>query len=395
MPAFAFEALAVGGTKTSGLIDAETQRHARQLLRARGLYPTRIDPGQRERRAPDPAGLPLATRQLSTLLAADLPVAEALDTLVEIERGTAWEATWTAVRANVGAGSALADALRSTGGTFPATYVALVRAGETSGTLPVVLQRLADQLEAHAATRAQVRSALTYPAIMLTVTAIMLGGLLVWVVPQLTQLVQDTHTTLPLATRLLLGGVAVLQRGWWLLALAGIAAGAAVRAWIATPAGRATADALWLRLPLVGPLVRAAATARVARTLGALTASAVPIDVALTHAAAAAGNTPIAAAVVTAGHDLTRGQSLAAALQKTGVFPPIVLRLAATGERGGTLAAGLERAADTLDAEVTRRIRALTALVEPALILLMGGVVLGLVLAILLPLMTVSAGGPE
>jgi general secretion pathway protein F len=397
MPAFAYHALAESGAAARGLIDAATPRHARQLLRARGLYPTRIDTGTGSRTtsrrpATDPATLALATRQLATLLTAGVPLTEALEALADIDRGTGWDAIWTTVRAAVREGSPLATALEAHPGVFPPTYAAVVQAGERSGTLPAGLGRLATQLDANAATRAAVRSALTYPGIMLVVTAAMLGGLLVWVVPPLTQLLRDTHATLPLATRLLLALTTAAQRTGWVVVPLTLAGAIGLRSWAATATGRAQVDAALLRLPAIGPVVRAGATARVARTLSVLAASAVPIDAALAQAATAAGNEPIRRAIAGAGADLARGQTLAAALDHTRVFPPIVIRLAATGERGGTLAAALDRAADTLEADAAQRVRTLTGLLEPALVLIMGAVVLALVSAILLPLMTLSAG---
>lgn len=397
MPAFAFHALAPGGTTTRGAIDAETERHARQLLRARGLYPTRIDlqrAGPRSRRSVgrDHGALALTTRELATLLSAGVPLSDALDAVAESEHGTGWDAIWTEVGAGVRAGTSLADALTLLAPVFPPTYEALVRAGEASGTLPATLARLATSLDHAAATRAQLRSALTYPAIMLAVTALMLGFLLAWVVPQLTQLVRDTRATLPFATEVLLAIVTVMRAaGWWIAGAIGLAV-LGVTAWARTAAGRRTLDATVLRVPVVGPLVRAAAAGRIARTLGGLLASAVPIDTALPLAAAGAGNETLRLAVEAARRDVERGRPLAAALATTNVFPPLIARLAATGERGGTLATALERAADALDADVARRVRALTALVEPTLVLIMGAVVLSLVLAILVPLMSLSGG---
>lgn len=398
MPAFAFEALTAGGSHAAGVIDAETARHARQLLRTRGLYPTRVDGeragSSRARRAAgtDATALAGATRQLAILLAAGMPVTEALDTLIEIDAGAGWDAIWTSVNAAVRRGASLAEALTAAAPGFPPAYIELVRAGETGGTLPAVLERLAADLERRAATRAQLRAALTYPAVMLVATTAILAFLLAWVVPQLTQLLRETHADLPLPTKALLFAVAVVRHAGLPLLFALVAAGIAVRAWIARPAGRRAYHALLLRLPVLGASLRTAAVARVVRTLSELVAGAVPIDAALGHAAATAGNLAIADAVARARRELERGRPLATALQATAVFPALVVRLAATGERGGQLAETLARAADALDAEISRRVATATALVEPALILAMGGVVLALVFAILLPLLTLSGG---
>jgi general secretion pathway protein F len=225
---------------------------------------------------------------------------------------------------------------------------------------------------------------------MAAATAAVLVFLLAWVVPQLTQLFAETGTRLPLATRALIAVTSVVGRTWWLLLLAGAGAAWALARWAATPAGRARLDAALLGAPLAGPIVRKAAVARFARTLGTLLAGGLPLDVALGIAGAATGNRRLADAVASAREAVRQGEPLAPALRRAGVFPPLVVHLAAVGERAGALGAMLERAAAAYEREVETTISAATALVEPLLVLVMGGVVLALVAAVLLPLLDLN-----
>jgi general secretion pathway protein F len=299
-----------------------------------------------------------ALRALAMLVAAGLPVAEALAAVAAESRGALADAL-TRAHARVREGVPLATALRESPRVFPALVPDLVAAGEASGALTAVLVRLADHSEAMAATRARLRAALTYPVAMAGTTAAMLAFLLVWVVPQVTALFA--------ATRL-----------WWML-LPGLALGA----WLLRRGA-------WRRLPVVGALARRAAAARLARTMATLLAGGVPLEAALGIAAAGAGGRPEGDAIRAARDAVRRGEALAPALATAGLFPPLLVRLVAAGERGGALAAAFERAAAAEEADLEAATAGLVALAEPALVLVMGGVVLALVLAILLPLLELN-----
>jgi len=223
-----------------------------------------------------------------------------------------------------------------------------------------------------------------------TATLAVLTFLIAWVVPEVSRLFADTHTPLPLATRLLLAVVGVVRATWWVWLALGIAGALLLRRTATTPAGRAQLDGWLLRVPIVGPLVRKAAVARVARTLATLVGGGVPLETALGMAAAAAGSTPVADATRTTRAGVVEGAALADALAATGAFPPLLLRLTAVGERTGALAPALEQAGAALDAEVEQAVDAATALLEPALVLVMGATVLALVLAILVPILTLN-----
>jgi len=394
MPVFAYRALTGGGRARGGVIGAESARAAWQELRARGVYPTELreqaaGTGWAGRRL-GAEELAAATRQFATLVGAGVPVAEALAAVAEQSEHPALVRGLTVAEARLREGEPLADALAASPRVFPPLFRDLVRAGEASGALATVLARLADHAEASAALRARLRAALTYPAVMSAATVAVLAFLLAWVVPQLTQLFAETGTRLPLATRLLIAVTSVVGRTWWLLLLAGAGAAWGLARWAATPAGRARLDAALLGAPLAGPIVRKAAVARFARTLGTLLAGGLPLDVALGIAGAATGNCRLADAVASAREAVRQGEPLAPALRRTGVFPPLVVHLAAVGERAGALGAMLERAAAAYEREVETTIAAATALVEPLLVLVMGGVVLALVAAILLPLLDLN-----
>jgi general secretion pathway protein F len=396
MPVFAYRALSTAGRSERGVVDADSSRGAWQVLRARGLYPTDLSEGPAAAPGRVPAAdLAAATRQLATLVDGGLPVAEALEAVADAGAPSALSQALTVARAQVCEGGSLGDALAASPHVFPPLFCDLVRAGEASGALGAVLDRLARHVETAAATRARLRAALTYPAVVLLASAAVLAFVVAWVVPQITRLFTETGTPLPLPTRLLLGAVTFARATWWAWLL-GIAAGVlAFRRWTERPSGRARLDAALLRLPVVGPTLAGAAVARLARTMATLLLGGVPLELALGLAAPAAGNQRITAATAAARDAVRRGQALAPALADTGVFPSLLVRLAATGERTGELAAALERAADAEEARVASAVATATALVEPALVVVMGAVVLVLVLAILLPILTLDPVGPR
>ena len=394
MPVFAYRALRASGRAETGVVDATSVRGAWQALRARGVFPTELRPegarvGGLARRVAA-AELAAATRQLATLVAAGLPVAEALEAVAEQADDPVLRRAITLARGRLGEGEPLARALGASPRVFSALYCDLVCAGEASGALPTVLERLAEHTEAAAAVRARLRAALTYPLVMTGATGLVLAFLLVWVVPQVAQLFADTGTPLPLATRALLGLVSVARATWWLALLLGLAAAVGWRRWMASPAGRARVDATLLRLPVAGRLLGRAAVARFARTLATLVASGVPLEAALDVATAVLGNRTLVDAATAVREAVRRGEALAPALGRTGAFPSLLVRLAAVGERGGSLATSLERAARSYEAEVDAAVSAATALLEPLLIVAMGGVVLLLVVAVLVPIFALN-----
>jgi general secretion pathway protein F len=393
MPVFAYHAFDASGRTHAGVIDADSLRAAWQRLRARGMYPTdvrgdaRPAVGGRVR----PHELAAATRQLAALVGVGVPASDALDAVAG-QAPPPLARALTLARARVHEGRPLAEALGESPRLFSPLYCNLVRAGEASGTLATILARLARHTETAARTRARIVQALTYPAIVVGASLLVVAFVAASVVPQVARLFAETGTPLPLATRLLVAATDLGARTWWLWALVMLLSAAGLRRWSASARGRVPCDRLLLALPVVGSLAATAAAARLARTLATLLASGIPLEAALGLAATATGNAGVGAATVAAREAVRRGEPLAQALGESGLLPPLFLHMVATGERGGTLAAALEQAADAHDAETERALATALALLEPVLVVAMGAVVLGLVLAVLLPLLDFDPG---
>jgi general secretion pathway protein F len=294
------------------------------------------------------------------------------------------------VRERVNEGASLADALADHPKIFVPLYVNMVRSGEASGALDVVLTRLADFTEKQARLRGRLSAAMIYPILMVVVGTGILTFLLMYVVPQITQVFAEQKVVLPWLTRALLWLTDVLRGYWWLML--GVIAGAALALdrYRRTPKGREALDRLWLRLPVFGRLVRMAAVARATRTLSTLLGAGVQMLPALGIVSAVVENRVLAGAIDGARTRVAEGESLSEPLRRSGHFPPIVTHMIAVGERSGELEAMLGKVADAYDEVVETRIAALTALLQPVMILAMGAVVLLVVLAILLPIIDMN-----
>jgi len=402
MPAFRFEAVDVQGKPRRGLIDAESSRQVRDQLRAQGLFPTVIDAAGAasaegagsgyaiERLRLPAAQLALSTRQLATLVRSGMPLDQALAAAGEQADDPRAATIYAAVRAQVAAGEPLAGALARWPRTFSELYRGLVAVAAETGQLPEVLERLADYLEARQAQRQQFTLALVYPALVTVIAMAVITVLLVYVVPQIVSVYQQSRQTLPWLTRALIAVSGSFRATGWFW-LAGIAA-----AWGAFAlanrrhAFRARWHAALLRAPVVGRLVTAVDTARFASTLAILTGSGAPLLRSLDAARDVVWALPIRAAAGAAAALVREGVSLARALKEQRVFPPVLIHLTANGEASGQLAPMLERAAVELEREAARRISWFAALLQPALIVLMGAIVLVLVLAVMLPIVSMN-----
>lgn len=397
MPLYAYRGLDTDGRAVGGVVDADSARGARQKLRKTGVFPTALD---EERAAPTRASrvfaaraervpaaeLAAITRQFSTLVAAGLPLVEALGALSEQAERPALSKILAQVRQEVTEGSTLADALAKHPRIFASLYINMVRAGEVSGALHVVLERLADYTENQARLLGKVRSALTYPAIMLLLSGVILFFLLSYVVPKVTRIFQETHQQLPAPTRLLLGVSDFVAAWWWLILLVVAGATAGALRWARTEAGRERVDHWMLAVPYFGKLTQKLAVARFARTLATLLASGIGLLPALDIVKSIVDNRVLTRAIERARDAIREGQSIAPPLRESGLFPPLVVHMVAVGERSGQLEAMLGKAADAYDDEVENAVVALTTILEPIIIVFMGGVVLFIVLAILLPI---------
>lgn len=398
MPAFRFEAAHDSGRIETGELEADSPRAARAALRGRGLVAIHVEPvsapagaaiasrGPRIREA----ALALSTRQLASLVGAGLPLDVALATLAEQVDDAPQREVFRTVRSDVLAGHRLADALARHPRVFPRVYCATVAAGEQAGSFGTVLERLAQYLEDRQALRGRLVAAATYPAIVTVIAIVIVVFLLTSVVPQLVQVFEHTRQVLPWPTRVLLAVSGALRAAGLPLLAALVAAVFALRAALRRPGPRAAWDRALLRLPLAGRLARSIDTARFASTLAMLAEAGVPMLQALAGAAATLSNTQLREAVDAALAQVREGAGLGRALAQTRAFPPVLIRLIEVGEATGQLPRMLAHAARDQTREVERRATALASLLEPALVLLMGLVVLAIVLAVLLPIIEVN-----
>jgi len=399
MPAFSWTALDAHGRTRKGVQEGDSARLVRQALREQGLTPLAVEETAQQLRAGDTgrglgrfrgrisAGeLALITRQLATLVQAGLPLETALGSVARQSEKAALRNLIHAVRSRVMEGHPLADALGEHPRVFPELYRATVAAGEQSGHLDAVLERLADYTEAREALRRRIQLALFYPGLLTLMAIVVVMGLLTYVVPQVTQVFEHLGQELPDLTQALLALSAFLRDdGLWLLA--GLIAGLlAFRRALRHARVKRRWHHLLLRLPLAGRLIRGVNTARFARTLGILAAAGVPILEALRIAASVMDNLPMREAVEEATLRVREGVSIARALEESRLFPPMTVQLIASGEQSGRLRPMLERAAAQQEGELAAIIATALGLFEPVLIMVMGGVVLIIVLAILLPI---------
>ncbi len=399
MPAFAFQALDAAGKTQRGVLQGDTARAVRASLRERGLNALSVDEvseGAAKHAAPfarrglGAAQLALLTRQLATLVGAGLPIDEALGALSEQAENERQRALTMSLRARVMEGANLAHAMAEFPDSFPDIFRATVAAGEQSGRLETVLEKLADYAESRDALKQKILAALAYPLLLTLVAIAVVTGLLTWVVPQIVGVFQNLHQTLPLATRALMALSAFLRTWGWLILLVLIALGIGASVALRQEAMRHRWHAFLLRLPLVGRLTRAANTARATRTLALLADSAVPLLDALGIAAQVVPNLPMRAALKRAAFKVREGSAFSRALGESGQFPPVALRLIASGERSGQLPRMLGEAAAQQQRELDRWLTALTAVLGPAVILAVGAMVLFIVLAILLPIFNLN-----
>lgn len=397
MEAFRYRALDAAGHARSGVVQADSPRQARAQLRTQGLYPERIERVRNRERAVSSwsrgipaAELSLLTRQLAMLLASGLTMEHALTALTEEVSTPATREVLGGVKAEVTGGLSLAAALALYGRDFPDYYRALVRGGEESGALPDVLQHLADYLDARQALRQQTSLALLYPALVTFVAICVVTGLLVYVVPQIVQVFQQSRQSLPLLTRALIAVSDFLREAGPWLAVIGIGAAMGARFALRHDRHRRRWHAFVLRLPWLGPVVRGLNTSRFASTLAILVGGGVPLLAALDYGARAMSNLAMHDGIKTAIERVREGEGLARALGAAHIFPPLMLHMVGSGEASGKLERMLERAAQLETRTLERRLAVLLTLLEPVMILVMGGVVLIIVMAILLPIMEIN-----
>jgi general secretion pathway protein F len=403
MPAYRFEALDAAGKSSSGLLEADNVKAARSQLRARALVPIDVAPvamgasladGTPQRRGGrvfNAAALAIWTRQMAGLITSGLPLERALTALAEEAEDQRQRELVAHLKSEVNAGSPIARALAGAPRDFDEVYRAVVAAGEQSGALGVVLEKLADDLEERQTLRAKLVGAALYPAIVSFIALIIVIFLVTYVVPQVATVFTTSKQALPFLTVLMLGLSAFVRSWGWLVGLAVIGGIGTFVMMRRNEAFRERTDALWLTLPLVGRLARGYNAARFAATLSMLASAGVPILKALQAAAETLGNRAMRADAIDALAQVREGAPLAAALAAKKRFPGLLAMFARLGEQTGQLPLMLARAAAQLSTEVQRRSLALATILEPLLIVAMGAVVMLIVLAVLLPIIQMNS----
>lgn len=395
MPGFRYQAYNVEGKLHKGVLEADSARQARSLLRDQGLTPYRVEviaandaaAGSRFRPVSlSTTELTQLTRGLASLLEAGLTVEQAFNALIEQAENERTRQVLAALRGEVIAGNTVAKALASFPNVFSELYRTLVAAGESSGQLARVLTKLADYLEERQALRGRLALSLVYPCIVLAVALFVVGALLIYVLPQVVQVFQHAHQKLPILTRALIWLSGFLQVAWPALVALAIAAVVALRVAMTRPKSRAAIHHMLWRAPAVGRVLRHLDAARLAATLSILVGSRVPILQALDAGTGVMTLVPMRDALTTAARGVREGMPLARALGATSAFPPVMVHLIASGETSGRLDEALERAARQQQNDIATRLAAFAAIFEPLMILGMGIVVLVIVLAILLPI---------
>lgn len=401
MPVYEYIALDVGGHRRKGIIDAGSVVAARQKLRETDIFPVELSEASEQKReeAAVRGGtvrlfrrvglkeLALMTRQLATLIGAGLPLVPSLSAIVNQIRNPLLKTTLAQIREEVNEGNSLTQSMSHFPKVFPPFYINMVRAGEASGTINLVLERLADFQESQQAMKTKIRSALAYPLFMFFIGSGVLFFLVTFVVPNITNIFREMHQTLPGITVFLIVVSGFMKSLWWILLLILLAGIVGVRYAIRkTEQGRYFWDRLKLNAPLFGGLNRKIAVARFSRTLGTLLQSSVPLLSALEIARNVVDNRVIADQIRRVGKEVEEGQSLSAPLSRDGFFPPIAVEMISVGEQSGNMETMLFRVADAYEKEVEANILLVTSLLEPVMILVMGAVVGFIVVSILLPI---------
>jgi general secretion pathway protein F len=408
MALFNYKGLDAAGKKSNGTIEADNLKVARTKLRRLGVFPTEVHPtgkkggglsinmdvdvGKYFERVKT-KDLAVMTRQLSTLISANIQLVDALEGLIEQTDNTKLKDALIDIRSKVVEGTKLSDACAAHKKVFSELFIHMIAAGEASGSLGVVLERLASFVESQAALKSKIMGAMMYPIIMTGVGLSLVGFLVIYVVPKVTKIFEDIEATLPLPTRVLITVSDALSQYWY---LGFIIVPALIYLWkrfLKTARGREWYDSISLRVPLFGKLFRMVAISRFSRTLATLLSSGVRLLNALDITKNIVENTLLIKAIEDTKNCVREGESIAEPLKRSGHFPPLVVHMIGIGEKTGNLETMLERVADSYDMEVDTTVSSLTTLLEPLMILMMGGIVAFIVMSILLPILQLNKLG--
>ena len=404
MPLFEYKALDAAGKNVRGTIEADTVKTARLKLKKNNLYLTEIHEKNAAQRAGSPrasfasslfgrikvADVAMTTRQLASLIRASIPLVDALSALIDQTENDKFKVVLSTIRADVNEGSSLAKAVGKHPKVFNNIFINMIEAGESSGTLPLVLLRLADFQEGEVRLRNKVTSALMYPSLMMLTAFSLLIGIFTFVIPRITKIFESMNKPMPLQTRVLIAISDFLVNYWWAVLVGiGISISLFLR-WKASEKGRRRWDSFLLKLPILGPLIRMLAVSRFASTMSTLLIGGVPILAAMNIVKNIVANKLIEEAIVQARENVTEGQSIAEPLKRSRQFPPLVIHMVSIGEKTGELPQMLQNVAATYEEQVAVKIDGLTSLLEPAMIIFMGVVVGGIVASIFVPLIEMN-----
>lgn len=407
MPMYAYRGFTAAGKQVSGSQDADSPRAVKASLRRDGIFLTDLQETEGSAKGRGVATrrslagmfgervgaqeLAVATRQLATLVGAGIPLVDSLVALIDQIESPAFKGVWADVKQRVNEGSGFGDALSSHPRIFTGLYVNMVRAGETSGALDVVLVRLADFTESQAELRSKIVGTMVYPVLMIGVANVVVAILMIFVIPKISKLFEAQKVPLPLPTRVLIGLSMAIKAYWFVIfpAIGGLIYG--FTRYIKTERGRAWWDAFVLDVPIFGPLVRMVAITRFSKTLSTLIGSGVPLLAAFDIVKNVVQNSVLLRVIEMARDGVKEGESIAAPLKRSGEFPPIVTHMIAIGERSGSLEEMLANIARSYEVQVDSRLRAMTSILEPLLIVVMGVVVAFIVFSVLMPMMEISS----
>jgi type IV pilus assembly protein PilC len=403
MPVFAYKAKAASGLVMEGTIDANEQKLAVEKLRSQKLVVLEIlekteSPLVKIKKALGMDGkghvgsndLMLFSRQLSTLVSAGVPIVQGLAILESQAENPAFKVVLADVKSDIESGLSISDALKKHPHAFPDLYCAMVKAGELGGILDTILERLTAYLESSEGLKAKVKSAMMYPAIVLSICALVTVFLFVFVIPTFKNIFASFGAELPLPTQLVIGISDWMKEKWYVVAGAPVAAWKGFQKFYATPKGMKFVDGKVLDAPIFGPILKKVAVARFTRTLGTLIKSGVPIMQALETVAQTAGNVVIAEAVLATRESIREGGHLSDPLKKSGLFPNMVTSMISVGEETGALDIMLNKIADFYDQEVDAAVKGLTSMIEPIVIVIMGIIIGTIVVAMFMPMFSMG-----
>lgn len=400
MPVYDYTALDIRGKTTSGIIDAESAPAARQKLRSSSIFPVSVEEVQETTSKDDSptfsvrnvfsrvkrSEISMFTRQLATLVGAGFPLVSAIDALIPQTKSNVLKRTLSQIKDSIVEGKSFADALSPYPDIFSSLYSNMIHAAETSGTLEIVLDKLADITEKQQALKNRIQSAMAYPIFMTLLGTVVLFFLLTYVIPSVTSIFSDMNQVLPAPTRFLITISDSLKAYWWIILITIAGAAVAFRSVRKMTRGRYFIDKTILSLPVIGLMVKKLAAARFSRTLGSLLENGVPMLSALEIVKNIAGNIVISDTIEDAAKEVEKGQGLGTALAEGKILPDLSIQMIQVGEQSGKLEAMLNKVADVFENEVESSIAAMTSLVEPVMLLIMGAIVMFIVLSILLPI---------